>query len=304
MAFKNINEILELARSRKATKRVAVAGAADEHTLEAVTKAMKEGFIDPVLVGEKKTIQSILEELNESIDESKIIDSSDSMEIAYKAVQIARDGAADILMKGKINTSEILKAVLSKTDGLPHGKVVTHMALTELPGYHKILVLNDCAIIPYPTMEQKVAQIRAVTDSLHNMGYGDDTKVGILCATEGVNPKIPESADAAELKRMNQEGKINGCVVEGPISLDIALVPEVAEQKGFDSPVAGDADVLLMPNLVTGNVYAKAIEMAGASPLGMVLGASVPIIVTSRVTTTKIKYSSLALASTAVKLGE
>lgn len=301
MPFKNINEIMELAISRKKTKTVAIAGAEDEHTLEAVMKAKKDGFIEPLLVGNKKKILSILGELKGSIEEDRIFDSPDTSTSAYKAVQLAKQGAADILMKGKLNTSEILKAVLDKSDGLPHGKVVTHMALTELPGYHKILVLNDCAIIPYPTLEQKVAQINAVTETLHTMGYGDDIKIGVLCATEGLNPKIPESADAAKLKRMNQAGEIKGCIIEGPISLDIALVPEVARQKGFESPVAGDTDVLLMPSLVTGNVYAKAIEMAGAVPLGMVLGASVPIIVTSRVTTTMTKYYSLAIASTAVK---
>jgi len=302
MAFKNIAAIMEMARQRKDPKTVAVAAAESDHVLEAVMRAKKDGFIEPTLVGDEAKIRAILNELGESIGNSKIIHSTDVKTSAYEAVQLVKHGAADFLMKGKLNTSDLLRAVLNKTDGLPHGKVVTQMTLVDLPAYHKVLVLNDAAIIPYPTLEQKVAQIQAVTGALHTMGYGDDIKIGIVCSAEDPNPKIPESADAVEIKRMNENGEITGCIIEGPISLDIALRAENAKAKGYESPVAGDADVLLFPNLVSGSVFIKSIQMfSGATPVGMTLGASAPISVSSRAATADMKYYSLALTSTAVR---
>ena len=261
--------------------------------------AKKDGFIEPVLFGDKKEIIRILSGLDIVADEIEIFDVPDPLEAAAKAVELVRAGKAEILMKGKLNTSEILRAVLNKQTGLPHSGLLTCVAFTEIPGYHKMVVMNDCAIVPYPTLEQKIQQIEIVTDIMHKMGYGNDIKVGIMCANEGVNPKIIESADAAEIKQMNQDGRINGCIVEGPISLDIALKKDVAAQKGFDSPVAGDVDYMLFPSLAAGNLCSKALELYGAMPIAMVVGASVPIVVTSRATTKMVKYYSLVLAAAA-----
>jgi len=302
MAFKSLAEIMELAQARKKPKTVAVAAAENDHALEAVLKAKKDGVVDPILIGNKTKILTILDKLGESIEEGRIFDTPDDGASARKAVQLVNQGDADFLMKGALNTSDLLRAVLDKTDGLPHGKVVTQMSLVELPLYHKILIINDAAIIPYPTLEQKIAQIQAVTGALHTMGYGDDIKIGVLCAAETLNSKISESADAAELKRLNQAGEITGCIIEGPISLDIALSSETAGVKGFDSPVAGDADFLLFPNLAAANMCIKALTMfGGATTAGILLGASVPISLSSRAGSTRMKYSSLTIASTAVR---
>ena len=276
----------------------------DSHTLEAVLQAAEEGYVKPFLVGSSDRIHAVAEEIGRQVDEQMIVHVPEPMEAAHKAVALVREGQADFLMKGSLNTSEILRAVLNKETGLPRGNLVTLMAPTELPGYHKLVVICDGGIIPYPTLEQKAQQIRMVVGAMHALGYGDDIKVGVLCATEAPNPKIVESADAVELKRMNQTGEISGCIVEGPISLDIALRPEIAKAKHFESPVAGDVDVLLMPNLVTGNVYSKSIEMIGAKPLGIVLGASCPITVVSRAAPTELKYSALLFASAMVGAGE
>lgn len=304
MAFKNIEDIMALVRARKRTVRLAVAAAGEEHTLEAVMMARNDGFADPVLAGDKADIMAILEKMGQTIEESKIVDIPDPLEAARYAVALARDGQADMLMKGKINTSEILRTVLNKEQGLPHGPLLVDMAVVLHPGYHKVFALCDGGIIPYPTLEQKALEIRMVTEAMHQMGYGDDIKVGVLCANEMVNPKIVESADAAALKKMYEKGQFPGCILEGPISLDLAMSHETAKAKGYDSPVAGDVDFLLMPNLVTGNVYSKAIELMGGTLITVVLGAKVPIALSSRAATKWEKYYSLVVGSTMCGKGE
>ena len=302
MTFKSIDELLSYGGANKQRKIVAVAVPEDDHTLHAVLRAAADGFVTPFLVGDKQKILSIAAQLTDvELDEGWIVDISDHKQATDKAVELVREEKADFLMKGSLNTSEIIRAVLNKETGLPHGKLITDMALTELPGYHKLLTFADGGILPYPTLEQKADMIRMIVDALHEMGYEGDIKVGVLCAAETPNPKIVESMDAVELKKMNQEGKLPGCIVEGPISLDIALKPDVAAAKGFESPCAGDVDVLIMPNLVTGNVYSKSIEMIGAMPMGIVLGACCPITVVSRAAPTELKYRALVTTSMIAK---
>lgn len=297
MAFNTIEDIMAMARAAKKTAKLAVANAGDEHTLEAVMMARNDGFVDPVLVGNEAKIREILGALGEHIEEERIINVTDPLEAARVAVGLARDGRVELLMKGKLNTSDILRAVLNKQEGLPHGPLLVDMAVTLHPGYHKVFVMCDGGIIPYPTLEQKALEIKMVTDAMHAMGYGDDIKVGVLCANEVVNPKIIESAEAAKLKEMYEAGAFRGCILEGPISLDLAMSPEAAAIKGYQSPVAGDVDFLLMPNLSTGNVYSKAIEMMGAILIPIVLGAKVPIALSSRSAGKMEKYYSLVVGA-------
>ena len=300
MAFRNVQELLDYAKNNQTPRTVVIAGAADEHTLIAVMRAHREGIVHPLLVGDKRQINFLLDEIDEQIDDEYIYDSSDDVHIAWQAVQLVREGKAGLMMKGSLNTSVVLRAVFNKEEGLKHDGLITTMALSELPSYHKLLCFSDGGVIPYPTLEQKKKQIQLVTDVCHTMGY-DDVKVGVICANEMLNPKLIESAEAAELKQMNQKGDITGCIVEGPISLDISLVPEVAKGKKFESPVAGDADMLLFPNIVSANVFAKSIEMAGAKTVSFLLGAEVPIALTSRTTTVENKYSTLAVAAAMTK---
>lgn len=305
MRFKSLSDIMEIANEKKKAKKVAIAGADYHHVITASLMARRDGFADPVFVGNQEKIVQILEEFHEDPEKYPIIDVSEESAICYEAVQTIRRGEADFLMKGRVNTASLLKAVLNKETGLPHGKLMTQVSFFQIPGYHKLVVLSDGAILPYPTLEQKKEQIRLITEILHGMGYGDDIKVGILCAAENVSPKITETVEADELKQMNLRGEISGCIVEGPISLDIALSEEVAKEKHFESPVAGDADVLLAPSLAAGNLLAKALTLyGGAVSVGVVAGASVPISVTSRVATVEQKYCSLAVASMAVRRKE
>lgn len=302
MRFKSIDEIMAMAAAQKSPKTVAVAAAESDHVLEAVMMAREAGFIEPLLIGKKDEIRSILNSIGGSVEPERILEANDPDTCAKLAVGLAKEGAADFLMKGKLNTAELLRAVLHKTEGLPHGKLVTQLTFVDIAAYHKIFVMSDAAIVPYPTLEQKAIQIRLLVDALHTLGYGDDIKVGLLCAVENVSSKMPETEVAQELKRMNERGEIPGCIVEGPISFDIALDKEVARVKGFDSPVAGDVDVLIMPNLVTGNVLAKVLNMYGNTrTVGSVLGAGVPISITSRAASAKTKYQSLALTSAIVR---
>lgn len=302
MYFEKLSDIMKLANERKRAKKVAIAGADYHHVITAGLMAKRDGFADPIFIGNQTKITDILEEFHEPAEKYRIIDMSDETSICYEAVQLVRRGEADFLMKGRVNTASLLKAVLNKETGLPHGKLITQISFFQIPGYHKLVVLSDGAILPYPTLEQKKEQIRLITETLRGMGYGEDIKIGVLCAAENISPKITETVEANELKQMNLSGEIKGCIVEGPISLDIALNAEVAKEKHFESPVAGDVDVLLAPNLAAGNLLAKALTMfGGAISVGMVAGAGVPISVTSRVATVEQKYTSLAVASVAAK---
>lgn len=301
MAFKTIEELIRHMPMGGAVPVVAVAAAAEEHTLEAVTDAWRDGLVDPILIGDRERIRCILAQMGRELPEEKLWDVPDRLEAARQAVTLAREGRAQLLMKGQLNTAELLRAVLHKEQGLPHGPLLVDMAVVQHPGYHKLFALCDGGIIPSPTLEQKGLEIRMVTQALRDMGYGEDIKVGVLCANELPNPKIRESADALALKEQYQAGAFPGCILEGPISLDLAMSPEAVARKGYDSPVAGDVDLLLMPDLVTGNVYSKAIEMMGATLLPIVLGAKVPIVLNSRAASRQEKYETLVLAAAMVR---
>lgn len=306
MVFRTIDEILERASALDTPRTVAVAGAEDEHVIDAVLQAKKAGFADPWLIGRKAQIQQIVRRFGGEIPEDRYIDipSNDPDEIAAKAVQLVKNGTATVIMKGKLNTSELLRAALNKQTGLDHSKVVTSFAFAQIPGYHKLVVFNDSGIIPYPTFDQKIEQIKLVSEALRNMGYDDDVKIAALAPAENLNPKIPESVEAAKLKEMCVNGEFPGCQIEGPISFDLAMDRKAGAVKGYDSPVAGDVDVLLFPNLSSGNFTSKMLQLFGGGiTIGMALGAGVPIAMSSRAATTRAKYCSLAMAVLSIKEG-
>jgi len=301
MGFKSFDELIKAVKNVTRVKKVAVVAAQDEHSLEAVLQAMNDGLLKPVFVGDKPKIKEILDRLQTCIDDTDIIDEPDVNKAAAIAVQMARDGRVDFLMKGKLETGDLLKAVVNRETGLGTGRVMSHMAIQTVPRYHKMLVTTDGGMMTYPTLEQKKDIIENTVNALLAMGY-DKPKVGVLAAVEKVNPKMPETVEAAALKEMNQKGEIRNCIVEGPISFDIAVCRERAEAKGFVSEVAGDADILLVPNIHTGNILGKClVEMAGAKMAGLILGAKVPIVVTSRGSSSEEKYLSLVLAAAAAK---
>lgn len=300
MELHSFAELRSMVEGSGKTARVAVAAAGDEHTLEAVFKAKKDGMVIPILVGDAAVIKTILEKLNETIPEADIYDVPEPAEAAFKAVSLIREGKADFLMKGRLDTSVLLKAVVNKSTGLGLGGVMSHVTMFELPTYHKIICPVDGGMVTYPTLEQKKAIIENTVGVFRKLGY-KCPKVGVLACVEKVNPKMPETLDAAELKRMNQAGEIKDCIVEGPISYDCAMSREIADFKGFESPVSGDCDILLAPNIHAGNIMGKMYTVSlGAEMAGIIVGASCPIIMTSRGSSASEKYWSIVLAAASV----
>ncbi|MDR1621760.1 MAG: bifunctional enoyl-CoA hydratase/phosphate acetyltransferase [Synergistaceae bacterium] len=302
MVLRDFDELIRKVKDSGSPRRVVVAAAADEHSLEAVLRAQKDGMVTPVLVGDKAKIAEALSKLGASVPEQDIYDAPEAEPAAAKAVSLVREGKGDFLMKGKLETAQMLKPVVNKESGLGTGRLMSHFAFFQSPRYPKLLAIVDGGMVPYPTLEQKKAIIESSVGVLKNLGY-ENPRVGVLAAIEKLNPKMPETIDADALYRMNAEGEIKGCVVAGPISLDLALDPEAAKIKGYHgNPVAGDADVLVVPNIHTGNALGKSILVLGGGLMaGFVMGARVPIIVTSRGASSEEKYLSLVLAAASSK---
>jgi phosphate butyryltransferase len=218
---------------------------------------------------------------------------------AEKAVELVRDGKVDFIMKGKIQTADLLRAVVDKEKGLRTGKVISHMAFNEIPTYHKLIAISDGGMMMYPDLQQKKGIIENGVETLRSMGI-ENPKVAVVTAVENVNPKMPETVDAAELKKMNEMGEIKNCIVEGPISYDLIMDPESAVIKGYESPVAGDADLIIVSNITVGNILGKSlVYSAGSKMAGFIVGAKVPIVLTSRGATSEGKYLSLVLCASA-----
>ncbi len=299
MVLENFDVLVEKVKSFPEPKRVVVAAAGDEHTLEAIKEAVDEGIVTPVLVGDAAKIRAIADQIGLPVADEDIYDAPEVTDAAAKAVELIREGKGDFLMKGKLETAQMLRPVVNKETGLGTGRSMSHFVFDELPYYHKLLVTSDGGMMTYPTLEQKKDIILNAVEILHKLGY-ENPKVACVAAVEVVNPKMPETVEADQLKQMNQAGEIPGCTVEGPISLDIALDKEIADLKGFDSPVAGDADMILVPNIQVGNVLGKSITViARGNMAGFIVGAKVPIVLTSRGSSAKEKYLSLVLAAAA-----
>lgn len=300
MGIKNFSELIEKVQNFDSKRKVAVIAAQDEHTLEAVFKAEENNIVEPILIGNKEKIKEILNKLNKDLSDNLIIYAKDDNEAAYKGVELANKGQVDFLMKGKIQTADLLKAVVDKEKGLRTGKVMSHFVINEIPTYHKLLVTTDGGMLMYPDLQQKKKIIENAVDVLIALGY-EKPKVAVLAAVEKVNPKMPESVDAGKLKEMNQIGQIVNCIVEGPISYDLTMSKESAEIKGFSSPVTGDADILIVPNITAGNILGKSlVYSAGAKMAGFIVGAKVPIVLTSRGSSAEEKYLSLVLSAASV----
>ena len=300
MVLRSFDEMIRRVKGGT-TARVAVAAAGDAHTLEAVLQARQEGIVSPLLVGDGAVIRSLLRQMGQTVDEGAIYDVPDPVEAARQAVALVRQGKAELLMKGKLDTAVLLKAVVNKDCGLGGSGVMSHFTLFEIPGYHKLLSPVDGGMVTYPDLAQKKAIIENTVGALHRMGY-ECPKVGVLACVEKVNPKMPETVDADALKQMNLRGEITGCIVEGPVSYDCAMSGEIAACKGFESPVCGDCDVLVAPNIHAGNIMGKLLAVTcGARMAGMVVGAQCPIVMTSRGSSADEKYLSIVMAAAAAR---
>ena len=299
--LRNFKEMADLVKAGPEKKRLVLCCAHDEHSLDAVYEAYKEGLIVPVFVGKEDEIKKICAEHNFDFGDVKIYNEDDDVEAAKTAVRLIREGEGDFLMKGRMQTSDLLRQVVNKETGLQCGKIMSHVGLFQVPNYHKVVVLTDGGMLLAPDLEQKVKIINNAVEVLHSLGY-DDPKVAVMCGAEVLNKKAIESVDAAELKEMNRRGEITGCTVEGPISYDIALSKEIAEFKKFDSPVAGEADVMVMPSMAAGNMVGKSWTVSGGGMMaGIIVGAKAPIVLVSRGSSAEEKFYSIALAAAASK---
>lgn len=279
-------------------KKVSVAVAQDSAVLEAVRAAKDRNIADAILVGDRDKIEAIAKEDNVNISDFEIIDVKDEIEASLAAVKLVRDGVADMYMKGVINTKDFLKSVLNKEVGLRTGNALSHVCVFDIKGIDHLLFLTDVAFIPYPTLEDKVNIINNTLPVVKACGI-DNPKVAPLAAVEVVNPKMPVTLEAAELTQMNKAGKITGCIVDGPLSLDLAIDAEAAKHKAAtDRAIQGDADILLFPDIHAGNLVYKALVHTADAVNGNILtGTKAPVILTSRSDTFEVKVNSLVLGA-------
>lgn len=297
MQIKSFKELAAAASAMPVKTVVAVVEAHDNHTLEAVIEAKKDGMIEGLLIGNAEKIAEILTANGANPADYEIIGTSALEESLQVAVENINAGKATAIMKGKLETGQFMKAIVNKANGLMAGGLLSLVGLFESPAYPKLLAVTDQGLNTYPDLNGKKNLIINAVGLLHSLGI-EEPKVAVLAAVEKVNPKMPESVDGAELKKMNQEGEITGCIVEGPISFDLAVKKGAAAIKGYESPVAGDADLLVVPDITAGNILCKCMtDYAGAMTAGTILGAKVPVIVTSRSAEATDKYYSIALAA-------
>ena len=292
-----IRSFRELVESVKgANRRIAVGVAQDREVLFALREATDLSIVKPILVGDEIAIRKIAEENNISLDDMEIINEVDNTEACRKAVKLVHDKQADVLMKGIVDTSVILKAVLDKEIGLRESPVLSHVALFDVEGFDRLLYVTDAAMCIAPDLEQKENIINNAVKVSHALG-NDNPIVACLCAVEKVNPKMQATLDAQELVNRNKDGLIKGCKVLGPLALDNAISVEAARHKGIEDEYAGRADILLVPYIEAGNILYKSLTyMARAENGGMIVGARAPIVVTSRADSEQTKLNSIALA--------
>ncbi len=276
--------------------RTAVAHPCEASALVGAIQAAQQGLITPILVGPAERIREIAESAQVSLEAAEIVDTPHSQASAAKAVELVREGRAELLMKGSLHSDELLAAVVARDAGLRTGRRVSHVFIMDVPAYHKILVITDAAINIAPTLEDKVDICQNAIDLAISLGL-KQPKVAILAAVETVTSKMPATLDAAALCKMAERGQITGGILDGPLAFDNAISRAAADTKGIRSAVAGDPDILLVPDLEAGNMLAKQLSfLANADSAGLVVGARVPVILTSRADNVRSRIASCAVA--------
>ncbi len=294
--IKNLSSLVDLAKDKR-KRKMAVAAAGDYHVLEAVANACSEEIIEPILVGDKLLINKITDEIGFDIKNIEVIDVPDAYEASLEATRLVSSGKAEILMKGLVSSGLLLKAVLNKDFGLRTGSLLSHVTIFETPYYHKLLGLTDAAMNVDPGLEDKIDIIKNAVNVFHGLN-NENPKVAILGSVETINPKMEATMHAATISMMNYRKQIVGCIIDGPLALDGAISQEAAELKNITSHVAGDADLILAPDINGANILYKALNfLGGATSAAVIMGAKVPIVLTSRGDTEKCKFLSIALAA-------
>ncbi len=292
--IKNFDEVLKVAKER-GPKTLSVACAQDEDVLVAVENARKAGIANAILVGDQEAIVAIAHAHQIDLNHYEIIDIKDMTQASYKAVELVSSGKAHLVMKGLVDTSIVLKAVLDKEIGLRTGNALSHVAVFDVPNFPRLLYVTDAAMNIAPDVETK-KQIIENAVIVANALDVEVPNVGVICAKEKVNAKMPATVDAEMLVNMNKNGEIKGCLVGGPFALDIAVSEEAARIKGFKDPMAGKVDILVCPTIEAGNVLYKALSfLGGARSAGIIVGARAPIVLTSRADDDDSKLNSIAL---------
>jgi len=292
-----IAELEKMLEGQTRRRKLVLAVAQDSYALDAVSKAYHKGFIDPVLVGDQLIIKQLADEAGIKLDHYEIIDEPDNIKAVETAVRFVHDGFGEVLMKGGCSTAQLLKGVLNREWGLRQGELLSHFALFEIPAYHKLLGITDVAINIAPTLEAKVAIINNAVDFFRQLGV-PRPKVAAIAAVETINDQMLATVEAAKLAEMNRENKILNCIIEGPLALDTAISRESAIHKNLVNEVVGDSDLLLMPDIEAGNVLYKALAyFANSQVASVILGASAPVVLTSRSDSEEAKLNSILLAS-------
>ena len=298
----NFDQMFEQLRS-KPKKRLVAAWGVDDHTISAVYMAVEAGIVEGILVGDEAMIQKVCAENNYDIAKLTVVNNNNELKSISQAVDMVNAGEADILMKGLCSTDKYMRGILNKEKGLlPPKAVLSHVCVVQNPGYHKLLVISDIAVIPAPDFKQKQAQIGYVANTAKALGI-EKPKVAMVTATEQMLAGMPACVEAAMLAKMSDRGQIAGCVVDGPLALDVALCKEAAEIKKLKSEVAGDADCLVFPNIESANVFYKlgGHFIPGVKMAAMVAGAKAPCVLSSRADSTETKLNSIALAALTAK---
>ena len=289
-----LEKLVEMAQGKG--KKLAVAAANDDHVIEAVCRAWKERVCEPVLFGPKEEIIRIIEELVPEWKTPQIVDCPPE-EAGRLAVEAVSKGECDFLMKGKIKTGDLMKIYLDERYGLRTGKTMAMVSVMEIPDFPRPLIISDPGMLISPTLEQKVDMIEHCVRVANVMGL-ETPKVAVVGAIEVVNPKMPITMEAAILSKMNQRGQIKGCIVDGPFALDNVVSEEAAKKKGIQSPVAGKADILILPDIEAANILYKALVfLAKAKSASIILGGKVPVVLTSRADSEETKFYSIALSA-------
>lgn len=293
---KNFEEVLKKVKSFE-MKKVAVAVAQDEPVLHAIMECKNNGISDAILVGDENVITQIAAKIGMDLSGYEIIHEVDARKAALKAVELVSQGKADMVMKGLVDTANFLRAVLNKEVGLRSGKLMSHVGVFEIPGIDRLIFMTDAAFNMYPDLKAKIDILNNAVSVAKAVGI-DCPKVASICAVEVVNPDMPATIDAAMLSKMNERGQIKGCIVDGPLALDNALSEEAAAHKKISGPVAGKADIMLLPNIEAANVMYKTLTYTTKSNNGgLLVGTKAPVILTSRADSFQTKVNSIALAA-------
>lgn len=292
-----LGQMADTVRLSGVKRRIAVAWAQDPNTVGSLYRAVSEGFVDAIMIGQPDRILSTCQNTGADPGRFTILEAADEKSAAELAVSLTRSGEADIVMKGLVGTDKFLRAVLDKEKGLlPHGAVMSYVCAVEIPAYHKLLFITDTAVLPFPDIEQKVAMARYAIEMARRFGI-DKPRVALVGASEKVSDRFPNTLDYNEMCRMAESGEIENCIMDGPLDLFLACDPESVKIKGVNTPVDGDADILLFPSLEACNPFYKALMLfAGGELAGMICGTSKPVVLMSRSESELSKYYCVALS--------